>query len=266
METLANSLKCIGGILGDILGSPYEFHGTKDYNFKFRPDVENYTDDSVCTVATMDAVLNHKKFDECYRLWGNTHFNVGYGPAFRQWLVHDQVGPYNSFGNGSGMRVSPVGWFYHTLEETLEMAKRSAEVTHNHPEGIIGAQCIAGCVYLARTYQDKDKIREFCRPYYGELRKLEEFKDSYKFEVSCQRSVPEAIECFLEGENYEDVVRKAISLGGDADTQACMAGSIAEAYGYNVSDEILERLELLDGNMLKMLYDFNVALQNKGIL
>ena len=258
-----SELKCVGGIIGDIVGKPYEFHPTKDVGFIYMKMAERFTDDSLMTVANMDWLVNDRDLSESMRDWGG-RYKVGFGPSFRAWLSNPGMGAYNSFGNGSGMRVSPVGWWCDTLEDTLSLAEESAIVTHNHPEGVKGAKCIAGCIWMARNGKTKDEIKSFCSSLgYDMDRKLSDIRPTYKFEVSCQKSVPESVLCFLEGGSYEDVIRLAISLGGDADTQACMAGSIAEAFGYEIPDRFLGRLYRCADDMLEMIVKFNEKLREK---
>lgn len=248
----------IGALFGDIAGSVYEFGNTRDYNFELLPDGSRPTDDSCMTLAVANALLDTLgKDDDAIRsavvtymqAIGRRYPDAGYGGRFYEWLFSENPQPYNSYGNGSGMRVSSVGWLFPTMEETLHVAKLTAEVTHNHPEGIKGAQAIAAAIYLARTGAGKDEIKTFIAETfsYDLDRTLAEIKPNYRFYVDCMRSVPEAIIAFLEGNDYEDVIRKAISLGGDSDTIACMAGGIAEAFfcmpdGYR--EEVLSRLDI----------------------
>lgn len=240
METTNNQLKCVGGILGDIIGQRFEFHPKKSKEFQLYTVDSRYTDDTVMTCAVMDWLTNGGDLASTFRKWGNNFPRAGYGTMFRNWLENDLMGAYGSFGNGSGMRVSPVGWAAQSIEECFEMAEASAMSTHNHPEGIKGAQAIASSVFMARTGCTKEEIKEFIKEAFGYNldRKLDDIRPKYHFEVSCQKSVPEAIICFLEGTSYEDTVRNAVSLGGDADTQACMAGAIAEAFGYPVDSKL----------------------------
>ncbi len=178
--------------------------------------------------------------------------HAGYGGSFHKWAQSEDPRPYNSWGNGSAMRVSPVGFACATLDEVLSQAQRSAEVTHDHPEGIKGAQAIASAVFLARTGQSKDQLKAYVEQTFGYNldRSLDEIRPRYQFEVSCQKSVPQAIRAFLESEDFEDAVRKAISLGGDSDTLACMAGAIAQAFFGGVPEAISSRVyELLDDRL-----------------
>lgn len=240
----------IGAIAGDIIGSVYERDTLKSKDFNLFSERTHFTDDTVLTIATADSLINTRDYTDSYRNWGNKYPYSGYGGSFRHWLRVDNPKPYNSWGNGSAMRVSPIGFFYQSLEEVLKNARLSAEVTHNHPEGIKGAQSTAVAIFLARTGKSKDEIKKYIEStfQYNLSRKLDDIRKTYHFEVSCQKSVPEAIIAFFESENYEDAIRNAISLGGDSDTQACIAGGIAEAfYGgvpKNILDEIYERLPM----------------------
>ena len=228
-----------GAIIGDIVGSAYEFYSTKDKEFTLFSDYSRFTDDSVMTVAVASALLRHKESNvdlhqamvQEMQYFGRKYPNAGYGGMFRRWLMKRHPEPYNSFGNGSAMRVSPCGLIAGSLEEALELAKASAEVTHNHPEGIKGAQAAAAAVFLAKTGADKEKIRRYiCDHFYDLSKTLDEIRPEYRFDVTCQGSVPEAITAFLESTGYEDTIRNAVSLGGDSDTQAAIAGGIAWAY------------------------------------
>ena len=225
-----------GAIIGDVCGSYYEFgdHRTKSKNpFLFQPG-SKFTDDTVMTIATMKWYVDGKKspIETYYRWYGLKYPKAGYGGMFRKWLVDPKMGPYNSFGNGSAMRVSPVAWMNHCLRDVIKDAKITAECTHNDPEGIKGAQATASAIYLARIGQTKNYIKAYIINNFGyDLeRKLDDIRSDYKFDATCQGSVPEAIMCFLEGRSYEETIKLVISLGGDADTQAAIAGSIAEAY------------------------------------
>ena len=231
----------LGAIFGDIVGSHYEFDPTKNYDFQLLHEDSRPTDDTVMTLAVAKALMDTYGEDddtirraviqEMQRL-GRKYHDAGYGGTFYHWLDKHDPKPYGSYGNGSGMRVSAVGWIYPTLGHTLNMAKLTAEVTHNHPEGIKGAQAIAAGIYLARTGHDKDFIKEYLSNTfrYDLDRTLDDIRPTYKFDVTCQGSVPEAIIAFLESDSYEDAIRKAVSLGGDADTQGCMTGALAEGF------------------------------------
>ena len=231
----------LGAIFGDIVGSVYEFNNTADLHFPLLSRYSRPTDDSIMTLAVARALMETwGQPDDAIRAalvremrdFGARYPNGGYGGRFSDWLSADDPQPYGSFGNGSAMRVSPVGWLCGTMEDTLHMARLTAEVTHNHPEGIKGAQAIAAGVFLARAGQDKDAILRSLteRFHYDLTRTLDEIRPTYGFYEICQKSVPEAIRAFYEGETYEDVIRRAVALGGDSDTIACMAGALAEAY------------------------------------
>ena len=228
-----------GAIIGDVIGSVYEFNSIKTKDCPLFSDYNTFTDDTVMTVAVASALLRHKESEvdlhqamvQEMQYFGRKYPNAGYGGMFSSWLMKRYPKPYNSFGNGSAMRVSPCGLIATSLEEALELAKVSAEVTHNHPEGIKGAQATAAAIYLAKTGADKEKIGGYvCDHFYQLSKTLDEIRPDYYFDVTCQGSVPEAITAFLESTSYEDTIRNAVSLGGDSDTQAAIAGGIAWAY------------------------------------
>ncbi|MDP6047218.1 MAG: ADP-ribosylglycohydrolase family protein [Phycisphaerae bacterium] len=222
----------IGAIAGDIIGSVYEFNPIKTKDFPLFQVRCRFTDDSVLTVAIARAIMDDGDYRRALWELGREYPNAGYGASFYGWLGSPDPQPYDSWGNGSAMRVSPVGFAFDTVDDVLREAARSAEVSHNHPEGIKGAQATALAIFLARTTGDKDLIRAEITERFGyDLdRTLDDIRPSYVFDVSCQGAVPEAIIAFLESETYEDAVRNAVSLGGDSDTQACITGGIAEAY------------------------------------
>jgi len=234
----------IGAIAGDIIGSLYESFNIRTTEFPLFDHYSHFTDDTVLTVALADSILNGIDYVDLLKDYGRSYPNAGYGETFFQWVHSAQTEPYYSWGNGSAMRVSPVGFAYDTLEEVLEQAKRSAEVTHNHPEGIKGAQAIAGAIFLARTGSDKPAIKAFIEETFGYYLDIpiETLRTIYQFDVSCQGSVPQALTAFLESTDYEDAVRKAISIGGDSDTIACMAGGVAQAYYGGVPEAIQEEV------------------------
>ncbi len=253
----------LGAIVGDIAGSLYEFGGTKSKDFQLFPVQSRPTDDSIMTIAIacacVDADCTHEeefKRAVCHymRLLGRQYPYAGYGEMFFDWLMHDDAGPYNSFGNGSAMRVSPVAWVADSLEEAERLAQWSAEVTHDHPEGIRGAQAVAAAVYLARTGKAKEQIRDYIQQHYYDLDfTIDAIRPSYRFDVTCQGSVPQAIVCFLEARDFEDAIRNAISLSGDSDTQAAMAGAIAEAF-FGIPEKIQEEaLDRLDATLMDYL-------------
>ena len=254
----------IGAIAGDVIGSAYEFNPTRDYTFDlFTPD-STFTDDTVLTMANALWLLEDEQhtpeklvnimLDQCRR-----YVNRGYGGRFAQWITDNDPQPYNSFGNGSAMRVSPVGYYAKTLDEALALAKISAEVTHNHPEGVKGAQATAAAIFMARQGENKWEIRDYVEKTFGYnlSRTLEEIRPTFRFDETCQHTVPEAIICYLEGKDYEDVVRLAVTLAGDADTLAAIAGSIVAATK-DVSTEITQRvISLLSEEYCTTLLRFN---------
>jgi ADP-ribosylglycohydrolase len=243
----------LGAIAGDIIGSVYETQAIKTPFFY--PLFDRYshpTDDTVLTVALADSILHGADYVDKLKEYFRRYPHVGYGGTFRRWALSLSRAPYNSWGNGSAMRVSPVGHAFDTLEEVLAEAKRSADVTHNHPEGVKGAQATAAVIFLARSGKGKAEIKEYVADTFGyDLgRELDDIRPRYCFDVSCQGSVPESIIAFLESTDYEDAVRKAISLGGDSDTMACIAGGIAEAFYGGVPEEISrEALARLDPHL-----------------
>ena len=250
----------LGAIAGDIIGSCYEWFSTKNIDFELFTRSSNFTDDTVMTVANADWLLTDDSLLGIMQEYGNKYPRVGYGGSFSRWLRSDDPQPYNSWGNGSAMRVSPVGWAFGTLEETLEAAKCSAEVTHNHPEGIKGAQAVAASVYLARNGRSKEEIKAYVEQTFGYdlSRTCNEIRPHYRFDVSCQGSVPESIIAFLESTDYESAVRLAVSLGGDADTMGAIAGGIAEAFYREIPDyiceEVLKRLPSEFTEVMKRFY------------
>lgn len=237
----------LGAIAGDIIGSVYEFRPFKETTFPLFSDSSEYTDDTVMTVANAEWLLSGDSLFGIMQDFGN-RYPAGYGGMFWEWLHAYDPQPYNSWGNGSAMRVSPVGWAFDTLEETLEVAKQSAEITHNHPEGIKGAQATAACIFLARKGKSKQEIKEYIEDYFGyDLSKTcDEIRPTYQFNESCQGSVPESIIAFLESTDFESAIRLTVSLGGDADTMGAITGGIAEAFYGGVPEhirkEVLKRL------------------------
>lgn len=248
----------LGALIGDIAGSPYEWSNCKSKDFPLLEPRCRMTDDSVMTAAVASAVLmgdlenldafRQNVITEMRRL-GNQFPGLGYGPRFERWLKAEDPQPYHSLGNGSAMRVSPVAWAAESLSQCLSLAKASAEVTHDHPDGIAGACCVAGAVYLARTGADKEAIRDHVTRYYPLNFTLDEIREAYQFDVSCAGSVPQAMEAFLEAADFEDAIREAVSIGGDSDTIACMAGAVAAAF-YGIPRDIREAaLPFLEGEV-----------------
>ena len=238
-----------GAILGDMIGAPYEFdRGRKTKVFPLFISDSQFTDDTVMTLAVAEALMDSRGSSddgiraaliEKMQKWGRRYPHAGYGGMFAQWLRTPSPRPYGSYGNGSAMRVSAAGWLYDTLEETRRIARLTAEVTHNHPEGIKGAEATAAAIFLARTGEDKERIRAYITDQFGYdlSRTCDEIRPAYHHVESCQQTVPEALTAFLEGTSFEDVIRTAVSLGGDCDTLTCIAGSVAEAF-YGVPEEL----------------------------
>ena len=239
----------LGAILGDIVGSPFEFdhNNYKHKDFPLLSERSHFTDDTVMTFAVARGLMAgqgnaQKTFAEVQhemQYWGRKYPDAGYGGMFGQWLYAEHSEPYGSFGNGSAMRVAAAGWLFDTLDKTLEMAKVTAEVTHNHPEGIKGAQATAAAIFLARTGHSKPEIRQYVEQTFGYdlSRTCDEIRPGYRHVETCQQTVPEAIIAFLESTGFEDALRNAVSLGGDSDTLACITGGIAEAF-YGMSSEL----------------------------
>lgn len=261
-----------GAILGDIIGSPYEFdRGEKTKEFDLFPAHARFTDDTVMTIAVAEALIGlgadadeeHVKADvvRFMRHWGRCYPRVGYGGLFHKWLVTDDPQPYGSFGNGAAMRVSSVGWLYDSLSRTREVARWTAEVTHNHPEGVKGAETVASAIYLGRMGHSKEEIKDYITQEFGYdlTRTLDEIRPIYSMDATCPGSVPEAITAFFESTSMVDAIRGAVSLGGDTDTTACIAGSIAEAF-YGCTDEEKRAVETrLPEEMLTVLAAFRMA-------
>jgi ADP-ribosylglycohydrolase len=240
----------LGAIAGDIIGSRFERNPIKTTDFDLFHQDCRFTDDSVLTLAVAEHILLGSDLIDTLKEYFQQYPDAGYGAKFLQWATSTSREPYNSFGNGSAMRVSPVGFAFDSIETVLEKAQTIAEVTHNHPEGIKGAKATAAAIFLARTENSKKEIKHFIETQfqYDLSQSLNTIRPQYTFDVTCQGSVPEAIIAFLESENFEDAVRKAVSLGGDSDTQACIAGGIAHAFYGKLPDifsaEVHSRLEV----------------------
>jgi len=221
-----------GAIIGDIAGSTYEHNNDKTEDCEIFRENSRFTDDTVLTLATAYHFISDCSYTEAYKRFGCKYPGAGYGRRFRKWRGSEDPKPYNSWGNGSAMRVSPIAWVAEDLDWVMAEAKRSAEVTHNHPKGIAGAQAVAGAIYLARQGESKDAIRSWVSETfdYDLNRTIEEIRPDYTFDVSCEGSVPESIIAFLESSDFEDSIRKAISIGGDSDTIASIAGAISHAF------------------------------------
>lgn len=250
----------IGAIAGDIIGSVYEHFSIKTTEFELFHQASRFTDDTVLTVAVADSIVSGKDYAHNLKTYAQRFPNAGYGGNFLKWAFSKSEEPYYSFGNGSAMRVSPVGFAFNDLQTVLKEAERSAAVTHNHPEGIKGAQAVAAAVHLVRQKFSKRQLKAYIKEQFGYNldRTLEQIRPNYQFDVSCQGSVPEAIIAFLESDDYEDAIRKAVSLGGDSDTLACMAGAIAQAYYGEVPYKIEEKARsMLPSELLTVVDEFN---------
>jgi ADP-ribosylglycohydrolase len=258
----------IGAIIGDICGSVYENRNTKDYNHILFHELSRFTDDTVTMLAIADSIINNKYFVNNLQEFGRHYPNAGYGQSFYHWIFEDSPKAYNSYGNGSAMRSISIGHLFHSIEEVLKYAKSSAEVTHNHPEGIKGAQAVASCVFLAKNNATKTVIKNFVQNQfnYDLSESYLSLNKNYSFDVSCQGSVPQAIICFLESESFEDALRKAISIGGDSDTIACISCGIAEAFYKDISKEFIDKaIDKLDDNLIEILKQFYLSIYSKEI-
>ncbi len=255
-----------GAIIGDVVGSRFEFDNYKSKDFElFHTDCD-FTDDSVMTIAVAKALQTYGKITdyedfkkylvEVMHEVGRRYPQCGYGGRFLDWMMYNRTEPYNSYGNGSAMRVSPVAWVAQSLEECEKIAAATSEVSHDHPEGIKGAVSVAGAIYLARTGKNMDEIKEYVSRFYTIDFTLDEIREDYDFYEICQKSVPQSFEAFFESESFEDTIRNAISIGGDSDTIAAIAGSIAEAY-YGINEEMKETaLSFLDEYLLEITEKF----------
>lgn len=246
----------IGAILGDIIGSRFEFASFKSKDFELFTSECDFTDDTILTVATADAILNGRSYKEAYLDWGRRYPNPkgAYGATFSRWLWDPE--PYNSFGNGAGMRVSPVGFAFNNENDVLREAEKSASCSHNHIEGITGAQAIALSVYLIRNGATKDEIRERIGKVYDLSLNVDEIRRVNHYNETCQITVPQAIRCFIDSTSFEDAIRNAISIDGDSDTIAAMTGPLAEAF-YGVPEDLKKRAEsFLPADMRDVLTKF----------
>ena len=254
----------IGAIIGDIAGSRFEGRNYRAKDFELLADSCDFTDDSIMSLGVAKAILEADgDLDRLPGLavtWmqtlGRPYPCCGYGGRFYHWMYTDDPQPYNSFGNGAAMRISPCGWAGESLDEVKALAHAVTAVSHNHPEGLKGAEAVATAIFMARTGRTKERIREAMEGYYDLKFTLDAIRPTYRFDVTCQGSVPQAIVAFLEGTGFEDVIRNAVSIGGDSDTIAAMAGSIAEAF-FGVPDHLRQRAEcFLDGRLLPVLREF----------
>lgn len=259
----------IGAIAGDVIGSVYEFNNILTTDFPLFSPRSRFTDDSVLTIAVADSLLGNGSYVDRIKHYGRIHPRAGYGCNFYTWLFSEETKPYNSFGNGSAMRVSPIGFAFDSLEDVLKAARESAEVTHNHPEGVKGAEAVAAAIFMARKGSEKKEIRvEIQRRFgYSLDRSLDDIRPTYFFNETCPGSVPQAITAFLESTSFENAVRLAISIGGDSDTLACIAGGIAQAfYGGIPSEIVVELTKLLPVDFLEVITSFeNRYFINNGL-
>jgi len=232
----------LGAIVGDVIGSPYEHQNVKWMDFRLFDRGAQCTDDSVLTVATADALMNGRDYRAAYQDYFRRFPNADYGGNFVVWANRRESKPYNSWGNGSGMRSGPVGWAFETLSDVLDEAERTAIVTHDHPDGILGAQVVAACVFLARTEHSRERIRQFVHDGAGYRldRLLDQIRPTYEFDASCKGTVPVAVQAFLESTDFESAIRLAVSAGGDSDTIACISGAIAHAFYGGIPKHLLE--------------------------
>ena len=269
----------IGAIFGDIVGSVYEFHNIKTKRFELFEKRSRFTDDTVMTLAVASAltVYDEKSAGGISDLalfkqilvgklheFGEAYPDAGYGGRFFDWLAEGNTVPYNSFGNGSAMRVSPVVWYANSLDEALALAKACAEVTHNHPEGVKGAVVTAGAAYLARKGAGKEKIKAFVSQYYDIGFTLEEIRPTYTFNETCQGSVPQAMVAFLESDSFEDAIRNAVSIGGDSDTLGAIAGAVAEAFYGMDKEQIVAVVTRLDQNLIRQIKLFQECVKKRS--
>lgn len=242
----------LGAITGDIIGSVYEHNNIKTVDFPLFQEASSFTDDSVLTIALADSILHGTDYTNKLKEYYRRYRNAGYGFSFIQWAESPDSEPYHSWGNGSAMRVSPVGYAYDSLEEVLLEARKSAEMTHDHIEGIKGAQAAASAVFLARTGSAKSEIKNYIETEfeYNLNQKIDDIRETYELDVSCQGTVPQSIVAFLESADYVDAIRKAISIGGDSDTIACITGGIAHAFYKEIPDFIVDKVySILDGRL-----------------
>ena len=250
-----------GAIAGDVIGSAYEGGGLKNFDFPLFSEYSRFTDDTVLTVAIASAIMDERDYAEVMIEIGRKYPFAGYGKSFKEWLMNPEIGPYNSWGNGAAMRVSPIGFAIDHEEKVLAEAKKTAEVSHNHPEGIKGAQATALAIYLARNRNNKEEIRTIITDRFGyDLdRSVDDIRPGYTFDVSCQGSVPESIISFLDSDDYESCIRNAVSLGGDTDTMACIAGGIAQAYYGEIPPYILDGVKMrLPEDLLTIIERFHM--------
>jgi ADP-ribosylglycohydrolase len=248
----------MGAIAGDIVGSVYEWNNIKTKDFDLFSDKCFFTDDTVLTAALADTILTGIPYDENMRLFYSIYPDAGYGGSFHNWAQNPDLGPYKSWGNGAAMRVSPVGYAFNDLETVIAKAREYTEITHNHPEGIKGGQAVAAAIFLARQGGTKDELKEYIQDRFGYdlSRHVDEIRPSYKFDVSSQGTVPQAIRAFMDSTDFEDALRTAVSLGGDSDTLACITGGIAQAFyhgvPFNIQNKVYKILDKRLGDITRL--------------
>ncbi len=258
MELKSRTL--IGAVAGDIIGSAYEWENVKTTDFELFPPQARFTDDTILTMAVARSIMYDEDFAQNIQDFARRYPHRGYGGFFKKWIYSDNPQPYGSYGNGGAMRVSPVGFAFNDLETVLLKAKQSAEVTHNHPEGIKGAQAIAAAVFLARDGKDKNYIREYIEKQfdYDLDFTLDQIRPSYKFSATAPLTVPQAIVAFLESTDFENAIRLAVSIGGDSDTIAAMTGSIAAAFYKEIPQYIIQEVEkFLPQEFIKIMNEYD---------
>ena len=256
----------LGAIAGDIIGSAFEWNRIKTTDFPLFSEKSHFTDDTILTIAVAEGLLTDRDYFTKMKEFGQKYPDVTWGDNFRQWLFSRQTEPNKSFGNGAAMRISPVGFYFDNINDVLKEAQIVTNVSHDHEEARKGAQAIAAAIYLAKTGKSKSEIKEYIQNKFGyDLnRRLDDIRPVYKFDATCQGSVSEAIIAFLESENFEDAIRKAVSLGGDSDTLACMAGGIAEAFYKGVPSDIIEKVKkILPLEYLEIIDKFYENIDNK---
>ncbi|GHN00592.1 hypothetical protein WSM22_20810 [Cytophagales bacterium WSM2-2] len=251
----------LGAIIGDIVGSVYEVNNLRTTEFELFTPASRVSDDSVMTIAVADALLNSKSYTASFRMWGRKYPEAGYGKFFKEWLKKDDDEPLLSFGNGAAMRVSPVAWVHYSLVDVLREAEKSAIPSHGHPDGLAGAKAIASSVFLARKGTSKEEIKIYIETTFGYNlnRSLDWLRANNQFDSAAAKSVPEAITVFLNSSDYENTIRNAVSIGGDTDTIACMAGGIAEAFYGGVPVEIIKAaMSKIPGEFVSILNEFKM--------
>lgn len=239
-------IKCFGAIIGDVVGSVYEFNNYRRKDFPLISKRSVYTDDTILTLAVHQVleknILDKEEIAKIYKEWTKKNPNCGYGCGYLQWVYSDDLKPYNSYGNGAAMRISPVAWFANTEEEVRYLSELVTSVTHNHPEGLKGAEVTAMCIFYARIGKSKEFIKDYASKYYNLDFNYEDLKKNYWFNETCQNTVPQAIYCFLISNSFEDCLRTSVSIGGDTDTLCAISCAIAEAFYKDIDFDLLEKV------------------------